>query len=72
MDILHFEDLGDTSVLSECSLGVNLVTDNCFYVASDSHLCIKLESNQTITSMEILHFEDLGDTSVVTECSLGC
>ena len=25
MEILHFEDLGDTSVVSECSLGVNLV-----------------------------------------------
>ena len=28
MEILHFEDLGDTSVFSECSLGVNLVIDN--------------------------------------------
>ena len=27
MEILHFEDLGDTSVISECSLGVNLVID---------------------------------------------
>ena len=27
MEILHFEDLGDTSVVSECSLGVNLVID---------------------------------------------
>ena len=34
MEILHFEDLGDTSVVSECSLGVNLVIDNFFYVAS--------------------------------------
>ena len=34
MEILHFEDLGDTSVVSECSLGVNLVID-IFYVASD-------------------------------------
>ena len=32
MEILHFEDLGDTSVISECSLGVNLVI--FFYVAS--------------------------------------
>ena len=30
MEILHFEDLGDTSVVSECSLGVNLVIDNFF------------------------------------------
>ena len=36
MEILHFEDLGDTSVISECSLGVNLVIDNFFYVASDT------------------------------------
>ena len=28
MEISQFEDLGDTSVVSECSLGVNLVTDN--------------------------------------------
>ena len=27
MDILQFEDLGDTSVVSECSLGVNLVIE---------------------------------------------
>ena len=27
MEILHFEDLGDTSVISECSLGDNLVID---------------------------------------------
>ena len=35
MDILHFKDLGDTSVVSECSLDVNLVSDNFCYVASD-------------------------------------
>ena len=35
MEILHFEDLGDTSVVSECSLGVNLVIDNFVDVASD-------------------------------------
>ena len=34
MGILHFKDLGDTSVVSECSLGVNLVID-IFYVAAD-------------------------------------
>ena len=28
MEILHFEDLGDKSVVRECSLGVNLVIDN--------------------------------------------
>ena len=36
MEILHFEDLGDTSVVSECSLGVNLVIDNFVYVVLDS------------------------------------
>ena len=36
MEILHFKDLGDTSVVSECSLGVNLVIDNFFYVVSDT------------------------------------
>ena len=34
MEILHFEDLGDTSVVSKCSLGVNLVIAIFFYVAS--------------------------------------
>ena len=34
MEILQFQDLGDTSVISECSLGVNLVIDNFVYVAS--------------------------------------
>ena len=27
MEIFHFEDLGDTSVVSECNLGVNLGID---------------------------------------------
>ena len=36
MEILYFEDLGDTSVISECSLGVNLVIDNFFHVVSDT------------------------------------
>ena len=36
MEILHLKDLGDTSVISECSLGVNLVIDNFFDVASDT------------------------------------
>ena len=36
MEILHFKDLVDTSVISECSLGVNLVIDYFFYVASDT------------------------------------
>ena len=36
MEILHFKDLGDTSVINECSLGVNLVIENLFDVASDT------------------------------------
>ena len=32
MEILPFEGLGDTSVISECSLGVNLVIDNFLHV----------------------------------------
>ena len=46
MDILYFKDLGDTSVVSECSLGVNLVIDNIFDI-------IKFESNRTITYGDI-------------------
>ena len=48
MEILQFEDLGDTSVVNECSLGVNLVI-HFFYVVQILHLCIKFESNRTIT-----------------------
>ena len=36
MEILHFKDLGDTSVVSECSVGVNLVIDIIVDVASDT------------------------------------
>ena len=36
MEILHFKDLGDTSVVSECSLGVNLVIDHSCYVVADT------------------------------------
>ena len=42
MEILHFKDLGDTSVVSECSLGVNLVIDNFFYVASGTSPLYKI------------------------------
>ena len=42
MEILQFEDLGDTSVVSECSLGVNLVIDKFLYVASDSSPLYKI------------------------------
>ena len=42
MEILHFEDLGDTSGISECSLGVNLVINIFFHVASDSSPLYKI------------------------------
>ena len=42
MGILHFEDLGDTSILSECSLGVNLVIDNFLHVASGTSPLYKI------------------------------
>ena len=42
MEILHFKDLGDTSVISESSLGVNLVIDNILYVASDTSPLYKI------------------------------
>ena len=42
MEILHFKDLGDTNVISECSLGVNLVIDNFFYVASGTSPLFKI------------------------------
>ena len=42
MEILHFEDLGDTSVISECSLGVNLVIDKFFDVVSDTSPLYKI------------------------------
>ena len=39
MEILYFKDLGDTGVVRECCLDVNLVIDNLFGVVSDtSHL----------------------------------
>ena len=40
MNILHFEDLGDTSVISGCSLGDNLVIDN--FLAPLCHLAAEL------------------------------
>ena len=45
MEILHFEDFGDTrhiSVVSECSFGVNLVIANFFYVASGTSPLYKI------------------------------
>ena len=42
MEILNFKDLGDTSVVSECSLGVHLVIDNFVYVVSDTSPLYKI------------------------------
>ena len=54
MEILQFEDLGDTGVISECSLGDNLVIDNFFLCSFRYfHLCIKFESNRTISYGDI-------------------
>ena len=60
MEILHFEDLGDTSVVSECSLGVNLVIGFRYFTSVSN-----LKPIGPLV-MEILHFEDLGDMSVVS------
>ena len=65
MEILHFEDLGDISVVSECSLGDNLVIDNFFYEASGTSPLYTIWKQTDHLVMEILHFEDLGDMSVV-------
>ena len=53
MEILHFEDLGDTSIVSECSLGDNLVIDNFVMQLQLLHLCIQFESNRTINYGDI-------------------
>ena len=53
MEIFQFEDLGDTSVISECSLGVNLVIDIFLCSSPILHRCIKFESNRTITYGDI-------------------
>ena len=64
MEILHFKDLGDTSVVGECSLGVNLVID--ILLCSFRYFTSVYNLNPIGPFvMEILHFEDLGDTSVV-------
>ena len=70
MEILHFEDLGDTSVVSECSLGVNVVIDNLLCSFGFFTSVYNLKAIGPLL-MEISQFEDLGDTSVVSECSLG-
>ena len=64
MEILHFEDLGDTSVVSECSLGDNLVIDICLCSFRYFTSAYNLKAIGPLV-MEILHFEDLWDMSVV-------
>ena len=66
MEILHFEDLGDTSVVSECNLGVNLVIDN--FLSTFRYMYFTYVYNLKAIGqllMEILHFYYLGDTRVV-------
>ena len=50
MEILYLEDLGDTSVVSECSLGVNLVIHNFVYVVSDTLPLYKI-----VMLLQVLH-----------------
>ena len=42
MEILYVKDLGDTSVVSEWSLGVNLVIDIFLHVVSDTSPLYKI------------------------------
>ena len=53
MEILHFKDLGDTSVVSECSLGVSLVIDNFLSTFRYFTYVFNLKSNRTITYGDI-------------------
>ena len=64
MEILHFEDLGDASVISECSLGVNLVIDNIFLCSFRYFTSVYNLKAIRLLLMEILHFEDLGDSGL--------
>ena len=65
MEILNFKDLGDTGVVSDCTLGVNLVIDILFYVASGTSPLYRILKQSGPLVMEILHFEHLGDMSVI-------
>ena len=53
MEILHFEDLGDTSVIKECSLGANLVRDFILCSFRFFTSVYNLESHRTITYVDI-------------------
>ena len=70
MEILHVKDLGDTSFVSVCSLGVNLVIDNLCYVVSDTSPLYKIwkQSDHYLWRYCILKIWGI---SVVSECSLG-
>ena len=52
MEILHLKDSGDTSVVSEYSLGVNLVIDNSCYVVSDTSPPYKICVNLVIDNFD--------------------
>ena len=76
MEILYFEDLGIQSVVYECSLGVvNLVIDNFFVwfciQLQILHLCMKFESNRTITYGDIA-FWRFGGYRVSFGCECSC
>ena len=64
MEILHFEDLGDTRVVSECSLGVSLVIDNFLSTFRYFTNVYNLKAIGQLL-MEIFHFYYLEDTRVV-------
>ena len=65
MEILNFKDLGDTSVVSDCTLGVNLVIDILFYVATGTSRLYTIWKQSGPLVMEILHFEHLAANAVV-------
>ena len=71
MEILHVKDLGDTSVISECSLGVNLVIDNFFDVATDTWPLYKIWKQQTITYGDIV-FQRFGGYKCHQWVQFGC
>ena len=68
IEILHFKDSGDTSVVSECSLGVNLVSDNICYVVLDTSPLYKIWKQ---SDHYLWRYCILGDASFINECSLG-
>ena len=73
MEILHFEDLGDTSVISECNLGDNLVIGIFFmyYVASGTSPLYKIWKQSDHYLWRYCILKIWGGTSVISECNLG-